>query len=173
MIPRLFIGFLICFLPLFASCSKGGTSGSKTTSAGKVLAKGQSANWKVEIVSAKCDSSAGTVRTPLVLRFRIEYTGPSGSVPAPSLVVRNSMWERIPAGRVLIEKREGETLANPKTLAWLSFTVGELPNDPATIQTGEKFEFGAFYTFGTFYNQLPCQDSKLTVLFGDVPPINF
>jgi hypothetical protein len=165
--PRLVIGFLMCFLPMFASCSKGGTNESKTSSAGSLPAKGQSASWKVEIVSAKCDSSA------LVLRFRVEYTGPSGIVPAPPLVVRDSKWERIQGEKVLLEKREGELYANPETLTWLFSIVRALPNDPRTIQTGEKFEFGAFYSFGTSYNQLPCWDRNLTVLFGDVPPINF
>lgn len=174
---RFLIVFLACSISLFGSCSKWRTTETPANSSPgeKSLASGESANWKFAVVSAKCDP---TIRLPdavgLVLKFRVEYIGPSGSVAAPSLVVRNIKWQKIPAGQLTLEKREGETLANPETLAWLTLTAGEMPNEPRTMQTGEKYQFGVVYdpTRAPFVST-ECHETGLTVLFGDVAPISF
>ncbi|HUQ32488.1 MAG TPA: hypothetical protein VM095_10225 [Pyrinomonadaceae bacterium] len=186
---RFFIGFLVCSLFLFAACSKGQTTeqASNTSSESKALAKGESANWKVEIVSVKADKSyargPGTDVNVLSLKLRLKYLGSSGVVQAPladvvyiTPFVKSKEMKAFPNGFTV----EGSE-AKPEDLGLVEWMLkGQRPDPRKTdipqpesktsLETGKEFQVILNYEYNA-RGALAASGFRLE--FADVRPIPF
>jgi hypothetical protein len=183
------IGFLVCLLSLFAACSKGQTTepASNTSSEGNALAKGESANWKVAIVSAKADRAyargPGTDVNVLYLKLKLKYLGPGGSVQAPLVDVvcitpylKSKELKAFPNG-FTVEGPDGKA-EDLGLVEWIikgqrpdpRKTDSPQPESKTSLETGKEFQGILNYEYNA-RGALAAKGFRLE--FADVPPIPF
>lgn len=169
---------------LLFGCAR--NSGTSAEDAGKTV--GRSANWKVEIVSAKREKANTKSGQPfeLTLNLKVQYLGPSGSVRAPTFNVINERGEKLAASGGIGFPPETGSLAGWLMLGMLDSMYGPKdPPDPKSmtpLETGKSFEFHINYMpehveyldNNQRYQARPTTPAKnLSLVFADVPPIPF
>ncbi len=152
---------------LLFGCAR--NSGTSAEDAGRTV--GRSANWRAEVVSAKLEKIPTKPGQPyeLVLKLKIQYLGPSGSVRSPTFNVINEREEKLSFSGTVSFPADTVGLAG-----WLMSGVTDSmfgrkdppsPESLTSLETGKSFEFGI--------NYLEARAGKLRLVFADVPPIPF
>jgi hypothetical protein len=141
-----------------------------TDESGKTI--GRSANWKVEIVSAKKELSheAGGNSYRLTLELRFEYLGPKGPVRAPTFTLSSDDIKTI-IPVTMGWSPEDKTFA-PWLLSGLTDSIygAKDPPDPQKMTT---LEVGQTLQIHVSYLGVPSANQHPKLMFADVPPIPF
>jgi hypothetical protein len=162
---------VMIFLGLISSLSAcSGKPTAATDESGKTI--GRSANWKVEIVSAKKELSheAGRNSSRLALDLRFDYLGPKGPVRAPTFTLSTD-YSKTVIPVTMGWKPEDKTFA-PWLLSGLTDSIygAKDPPDPQSLTT---LETGQTLQVHVYYLDVPSASQHPKLIFADVPPIPF
>ena len=168
---------------LLFGCAR--NSGTSAEDAGKTV--GRSANWKVEIVSAKREKANTKPGQPfeLTVSLKVQYLGPSSSVRAPTFNVINERGEKL----AVSDRPIGFPPETGSLAGWLMVGMSDSmygPKDPpepqsmTPLETNKSFEFHinympayvAYLDNNQRYQGRPTTLAKnFSLVFADVPPI--
>lgn len=161
---------IVCFGFVFAlsACSSKPTPAPDES--GKTI--GRSANWKVEVVSAKkeLNHEPSGNSDQLALKLSFEYLGPSGTVRAPTFTLSTDDIKTIIP--VTIKWKPEDKAFVPWLLFGLKDSIygAKDPPDPESLTT---LETGKTLQIDVYYPRVPDPNKHPKLIFADVPPIPF